>query len=67
MPDFVTDEEGKLTQVRYDRVKCRVGLAADAGSFLSENESKMNEKDPAAVGCGPPYRCCAQTAGPRLR
>ena len=22
MPDFVTDEKGKLTQVRYDRVKC---------------------------------------------
>ena len=22
MPDFVMDEKGKLTQVRYDRVKC---------------------------------------------
>ena len=23
MPDFVMDEKGKLTQVRYARVKCR--------------------------------------------
>ncbi|HJA92525.1 MAG TPA: hypothetical protein H9717_05350 [Candidatus Eisenbergiella merdipullorum] len=22
MPDYVTDEEGKLTEVRYDKVKC---------------------------------------------